>query len=147
MPIHVTGNPRGDLLRHEMRSIYEEDIKDLLSTYSDFILVNTNFNHVNAFSPDLNLFRPVKRPGEEPKFGRAAKGMSREYAEGLRDHKQAIFENFQQLMPALEKAFPRSAIIVRPHPTENQEIYRTAAAPLGWRRMFWGWLPFLIGPQ
>ena len=128
MPIHVTGNPRGDLLRHEMRSIYEEDIKDLLSTYSDFILVNTNFNHVNAFSPDLNLFRPVKRPGEEPKFGRAAKGMSREYAEGLRDHKQAIFENFQQLMPALEKAFPRSAIIVRPHPTENQEIYRTVAS-------------------
>jgi surface carbohydrate biosynthesis protein len=128
MPIHLTGNPRGDLLRDEMRGIYEGVVKELRSTCGDFILVNTNFNHVNAFSPDLNLFRPAKQPGEEPKFGRAAKGMSREYAEGLRDHKQAIFENFQQLMPALEKAFPRSAIIVRPHPTENQEIYRTAAS-------------------
>jgi len=127
-PIHVTGNPRGDLLRHEMRDIYEEDVKQLRSTYGDFILLNTNFNHVNAFSPDLNLFRPAKKPGEEPKFGRAAKGMSREYAEGLRDHKQTIFENFQQLIPALEKAFPKSAIIVRPHPTENQEIYRTVAS-------------------
>jgi surface carbohydrate biosynthesis protein len=127
-PIHVTGNPRGDLLRHEMRDIYQGDVKKLRSKYGDFILVNTNFNHVNAFSPDLNLFRPVRKPGEEPKFGRAAKGMSREYAEGLRDHKQAIFENFQQLIPALEKAFPQSAIIVRPHPTENQEIYRTVAS-------------------
>ncbi|NIQ90509.1 MAG: hypothetical protein GWN86_13045 [Desulfobacterales bacterium] len=127
-PIHVTGNPRGDLLRHEMRDIYQGDVKKLRSKYGDFILVNTNFNHVNAFSPDLNLFRPVRKPGEEPKFGRAAKGMSREYAEGLRDHKQAIFENFQQLIPALEKAFPQSAIIVRPHPTENQEIYRNIAS-------------------
>jgi len=127
-PIHVTGNPRGDLLRHEMRDIYEGDVKHLRSIYGNFILVNTNFNHVNAFSPDLNLFRPVKKPGEEPKFGRSAKGMSREYAEGLRDHKQAVFQSFQQLIPTLEKAFPGSAIILRPHPTENQEIYRNIAS-------------------
>jgi surface carbohydrate biosynthesis protein len=128
VPIHLTGNPRGDLLRSEMRGFYEKDAGELRRAYGDFILINTNFNHVNAFSPDLNLFRPAKKPGEEPKFGRAAKGMSRKYAEGLRDHKQAIFESFQQLIPALEKAFPDSTIIVRPHPTENQEIYRNIAS-------------------
>ena len=128
MPIHVTGNPRGDLLRSDLRGFYEKDAEELRRTYGHFILINTNFNHVNAFSPELNLFRPDSNPGEAPKFGRAAKGMSREYAEGLRDHKQAIFENFQQLIPALEKAFPRSVIIVRPHPTENQEIYNNIAA-------------------
>jgi len=128
IPIHVTGNPRGDLLRSEMHGIYEADVKQLRSTHGDFILVNTNFNHVNAFSPDLNLFRPAKKPGEEPRFGRAAKGMSWEYAEGLRSHKQAIFANFQQLIPTLERAFPEFAIIVRPHPTEHQEIYHNIAA-------------------
>jgi len=128
IPIHLTGNPRGDLLRSEMRGIYEEDVKDLLSAYGDFILINTNFNHVNAFSPELNLFRPDSRPGEVPKFGRAAKGMSRKYAEGLWDHKQAIFKNFQQLIPVLEKALPRYTIVVRPHPTENQQIYKNIAA-------------------
>jgi surface carbohydrate biosynthesis protein len=127
MPIHVTGNPRGDLLRPQLRALFEKDAEELRKTYGDFILVNTNFNHVNAFSPDLNLFRPAKKPGEEPKFGRAARGMSRDYAEGLRDHKQDIFDNFQQLIPALEKAFPQFTIIVRPHPTENQEIYRNVA--------------------
>jgi surface carbohydrate biosynthesis protein len=129
--IHVTGNPRGDLLRPEIRGFYKKDAEALRRAYGDFILINTNFNHVNAFSPDLNLFQPAKKPGEEPKFGRAAKGMTREYAEGLRDHKQAIFEYFQQLIPALEKAFPDSSIVVRPHPTEYQEVYRNIASQCG----------------
>jgi len=128
VPIHVTGNPRGDLLRSEMRGFYEKDAEELRRAYGHFILINTNFNHVNAFSPDLNLFRPAKKPGEEPKFGRAAKGMSRDYAEGLRDHKQAVFEDFQRLIPALEKAFPEHTIVVRPHPTENQDPYHKIAA-------------------
>jgi surface carbohydrate biosynthesis protein len=128
IPIHLTGNPRADMLRPEMRSFFAEDVEDILNSSGNFILVNTNFNHVNAFSPDMNLFKPVKKPGETPTFGRGARGMSREFAEGLRDHKQAIFESFQQLIPALERSFPEYTIIVRPHPTENHEIYRNIAA-------------------
>jgi surface carbohydrate biosynthesis protein len=128
LPIHVTGNPRGDLLRPKMRALFEGDAEELRKTYGDFILVNTNFNHVNAFSRDLNLFRPVTKPGQEPSFGRAARGMSRDYAEGLRDHKQDIFEEFQKLIPNLEKAFPDYNIVVRPHPTENPHIYQHIAA-------------------
>jgi surface carbohydrate biosynthesis protein len=126
--IHVTGNPRNDLLRPEIRPYYHKTMGELLESYGDFILINTNFNHVNAFYPGLNLFLPPDKPGKPPEYGRAAKGMTREYAEGLRDHKQAIFEKFQQLIPAVEKAFPKYSIVVRPHPTENQEIYRQIAA-------------------
>jgi len=128
IPIHLTGNPRTDMLRSEMRPFFAEDVEKIRKSYGDFILVNTNFNHVNAFSPDMNLFKPVKSPGEISKFGRGARGMSREFAEGLRDHKQDIFESFQQLIPALEGSFPEQTIIVRPHPTESQEIYRNIAA-------------------
>jgi surface carbohydrate biosynthesis protein len=125
--IHVTGNPRNDLLRPEIRPYYEETVGELRKKYGDFILINTNFNHVNAFYPGLNLFVPNEKPRGEPRPGRAAKGMSREYAEGLRDHKQAIFEKFQQIIPAVENAFPEHNIVVRPHPTENQEIYHQIA--------------------
>ena len=125
--IHVTGNPRNDLLRPEIRHYYDNIVEELEERYGDFILINTNFNHVNAFYPGLNLFQPVKKEGEEKMFGRAAKGMSRKYAEGLRDLKQAIFEKFKQLIPALEQTFPDHNIVVRPHPTENQEIYRNIA--------------------
>ena len=128
LPIHVTGNPRGDLLRKEMRSFYEPEVNEIRKNYGDFILVNTNFNHVNAFYAYMNLFQATDKIDEPPKFGLAATGMTREYAEGLRDYKQALFEDFKQLIPSLEKAFPDYAIVVRPHPTENQEVYQKIAS-------------------
>ncbi|MBW1980801.1 MAG: hypothetical protein JRJ12_06230 [Deltaproteobacteria bacterium] len=126
--IHVTGNPRGDLLRPEMRPFFEQEVAKLRGKYGDFILINTNFNHVNSFSPVQNLFQPTKKAGEKPRFGRAARGMTREYAEGLRDHKQAIFAAFQRLIPWLAKTFPDYNVVVRPHPTENPGIYQQIAS-------------------
>jgi surface carbohydrate biosynthesis protein len=128
IPIHVTGNPRSDMLRRELHAYYDAEMDGIRKNYGDFILVNTNFNHVNAFGPDMNLFKPVKRPGQRPRFGRAARGMSREYAEGLRDQKQAVFADFQRMIPELEKNFPDYTIVVRPHPTESHKTYRQIAA-------------------
>jgi surface carbohydrate biosynthesis protein len=123
IPIHITGNPRNDLLRSEIRPFYKNEVQNIREKFGNFILINTNFNHVNAFSPIRRLFQPVKRPGEEAKFGRAARGMTREYAEGLRDHKQSIFQHFQNMIPALEEAFPDYKIVVRPHQVESQDVY------------------------
>ena len=128
IPIHITGNPRVDLLRPDMQAYYSAEADQIRKKFGDFILINTNFNHVNAFFPAQNLFQPVKKAGEQAQFGQAARGMSREYAEGFRDHKQAVFEDFQQLIPELEAAFPEHTIVVRPHPTENQDIYHEIAA-------------------
>jgi surface carbohydrate biosynthesis protein len=128
LPIHGTGNPRTDMLRPEMHPFYEDDVQALRRKYGEFILVNTNFNHVNAFGPDLNLFQPIRSPGEQARFGRAARGMSREYAEGLWNHKQALFKDFQQLIPKLDGAFPDTNIVIRPHPTERQDVYNDIAS-------------------
>ena len=128
LPIHNTGNPRSDMLRPEMHAFYEEEVQALRSKYGDFVLVNTNFNHVNAFGPDMNLFKPANKPGQIPKFGRAARGMSREYAQGLWDHKHAVFKTFQQFIPKLDAAFPDLNIIIRPHPTERHDVYNDIAA-------------------
>ncbi len=126
-PIHSTGNPRGDLLRPELRNFYQEEAEQIFRRYGKFILVNTNFNHINAFGPDLNLFQPAKKTGEKPKFGRAARGMSRQYAEGLRDHKTHVFNDFKRLIPELEKAFPQYTVVIRPHPTEKHDDYQSLA--------------------
>jgi len=133
LPIHLTGNPRGDLLRPEMQPFFAEEAESRRREHGDFLLVNTNFSFVNAFYPDQGLFQPVKEPGEEPRYGRAAVGMERRFAEGLRDHKQAVFQSFQQLIPRLEQAFPELTIIVRPHPVENPAVYHQLAA--GCRRV------------
>jgi surface carbohydrate biosynthesis protein len=128
IPIYITGNPRNDMLRPEMHGFFKDEVEKLRNTYGDFILINSNFNHINAFYPVQSLFLPVTRPGEVPKFGRAARGMTREFAEGFRDHKLAIFREFKRLIPDLEKAFPDYNIVVRPHPTEKHEIYHKIAA-------------------
>ncbi len=127
IPIHITGNPRVDLLRPDMQGYYKPEADNIRKTFGNFILINTNFNHVNAFYPTQNLFRPVKEPGATAEFGQAARGMTREYAEGFRDHKQAIFKDFQEMIPELEQAFPGYPIVVRPHPTENQDVYKDIA--------------------
>ena len=128
LPIHITGNPRGDMLRPQLHPYFDMEAETLCKKYGNFILINTNFGNVNAFVPSLNLFMPVKRSGDTPKFARGAVGMSREYAEGLRNFKLAVFEDIKRLIPALEKAFPEYGIVVRPHPTENPDVYQNIAA-------------------
>jgi len=128
LSIHSIGNPRTDMLRPEMHSFYSDEVKALRQKYNDFILINTNFNHVNAFGADMNLFQPPTNPDEIPKFGRAAKGMTRAYAQGLWDHKHAVFKDFQELIPKLSNAFPDVNIVIRPHPTERHDAYNEIAA-------------------
>jgi len=111
-----------------MHGFFKDEVEKLRNTYGDFILINSNFNHINAFYPVQSLFLPLKNPGQQPRFGRAARGMTREFAEGFRDHKLAIFEDFKGLIPSLERAFPDYTIVVRPHPTEKHEVYHEIAA-------------------
>jgi len=127
IPIHNTGNPRNDMLRPEMHPFYEDEVQALRQQYGNFLLVNTNFNHVNAFGPDMNLLQPVNTPDGVAKFGRAARGMSRDYAQGLWDHKHAVFKSFQRLIPKLDQAFPDLNIVIRPHPTERHDVYKEIA--------------------
>ncbi len=126
-PIHISGNPRGDMLRTDMRPYFDKEVEQLRRNYGDFILVNTNFPDVNAFVPGLNLFLPSDGSGAEPRFGQSGLGMSRQFAESLRDHKQAIFGDFKRLIPWLEQVFPNSTIVVRPHPSENDRVYYALA--------------------
>lgn len=126
LPIHITGNPRSDLLRPGLLPFYQEEADQIRREHGNFILMNTNFNHVNAFYGAQNLFVPVPE-GESPKFGKAGVGMTLEFATALRDQKQAVFEAFQDLIPALDQAFPDHNIVVRPHPTEGQDVYTEIA--------------------
>jgi len=128
MPIHITGNPRGDILRPEMRPYFDREVERLRKLHGDFILINTNFTDVNPFIPSIGLFLPGEDGGKGSRRGQAGIGMSTEFAEGLWDHKKAILEDFKKLIPALERSFPGMTIIVRPHPSESFSIYNDIAA-------------------
>ena len=126
-PIHIVGNPRGDMLRTELRGYFDDQVEMLKKQYGDFILVNTNFLDVNPFIPGLGLFVSETKEGETPQLGQAGKGMTLEFATGLRDHKLEILDNFLQMIQPLHLAFPDHTIVVRPHPSENHDIYNELA--------------------
>ncbi len=115
IPIHVTGNPRGDLLRPEIHGYFAEESKGLRKAYGDFILINTNFSNVNALYPSQNLFLPPVRLDDDPKFGLAAVGMSRKFAEGLRETiNRQFLRTSSDLFPPLKRRFPTTLLLFDP---------------------------------
>lgn len=124
-PIHVTGNPRLDLLRPEMRSYFMNDTKERRRIYGDFFLINTNFSMVNS---NRSLFTSQVGAGHERLLGPAAAGMTWEFAERLERHKLDVFQRFQDMIPKLARAFPKINIVIRPHPSENPLIYHRISA-------------------
>ncbi len=125
-PVHVTGNPRIDLLRSEVRGYFAPEVAELKQRYGDFILVNTNFSFVNNFVPALNL---IERDAQgQPHVSRTGRGMGVEFASGMAAHQQAIYDHFRALMPKLAGWFPDQRIVLRPHPSENHDVWRQILA-------------------
>ena len=110
-PIHLTGNPRIDLLRPELRSFYQQKADELKARYGDFILINTNFSKVNHFFSHLS---ELKKPAMELEAGG-----EETFDAGKGRLKQVLFEHFQDMLPTLCQALPDHEIVVRPHPAES----------------------------
>jgi surface carbohydrate biosynthesis protein len=119
-PIHITGNPRIDLLRQELREYYHREVDDIRNRYGDFVMISTNFGLVNHFFPKLGA---LKRAVETEDAGGA-----NPYDVGKGRHKLTLFNSFLELLPALCEALSDYTIVLRPHPSENNQPYRTIAA-------------------
>jgi len=123
VPVHITGNPRMDMLRPELAGFFDADVRALRERYGRFILVNTNFPFVNPFVPELALLQG-DADGSGVHVGRTGRGMSLEFARGYAAHIETICGHFQRLIPKLGDWFPDHTIIVRPHPSENHDTWR-----------------------
>lgn len=126
-PIHITGNPRIDLIRPDVRAYFDAEVADIRHRFGEFVLINTNFGYVNAFASSLNLMQEAKTPGVAPVEGKNTLGMTSDFARGLAAHKQALFQHFRRLVPALATALPDHTIVLRPHPAESHESWKEAA--------------------
>ncbi len=118
-PIHLTGNPRIDLLRPELREYYRPQVDALHERYGDFVLVNTNFGLVNHFYDKLGTLKKAveakKKSDVDP------------YDVGKGKHKLSMFKAFQEMLPRLCAAVPGCKVILRPQPAENHAPYLAIA--------------------
>lgn len=124
--VHVTGNPRADLLRADVREYFREQADRLNDRYGDFILVNTNFSFVNPFVKKLALVQGADGGGT--RVSRTGSGMSDAFAAGMAAHQQAIFDHFRDLVARLGQWFPERQIVLRPHPSEDHDVWRAIVA-------------------
>jgi len=119
-PIHITGNPRVDLMRPELREYYRPEADALRERYGDFLLVNTNFGQINHYFSTLGEMKA------------AAEGRGPDAANPFDVErgrlKIQLFDAFRSLLPVLCNAFPEVKIVLRPHPSENHAPWQAIAA-------------------
>lgn len=109
--IHVTGNPRFDLLHPNRRFIYKERAKTLIEKYGQFILINGNFSSANPWSEKLiNSSEEVYDPSSSSRIS----------------YNNRIFHLFIEVIYHLQTEFPETHIVIRPHPSEENETYEAA---------------------
>lgn len=118
-PIHLTGNPRIDLMRPELREYYRPHVDSLHERYGDFVLVNTNFGLVNHFYAHMAY---LKKAAEAK-----SPTVADPYDVGKGRHKLALFQSFQEMLPSLCAAVADRTVILRPHPSENQAVWHSIA--------------------
>lgn len=115
VPVYITGNPRADLLSPIFQEFFDSDCHEIKKKYGNFILFNSNFGSVNAFSP---LHKKMPIPGEKAILTRTNK---KNYIADLAIYKNILFKNFLEVIPFIAKNMPHQSIVVRPHPAESHE--------------------------
>lgn len=113
-PIVITGNPRVDLLRPELRGYWSDAARQLRDRFGELVLINSNFGTVNFFYPRLSRFSTERESSADSGPGT------------LIAHRRGLFRHFLEMVPALARAFPQQRFVLRPHPAENAEIWRRA---------------------
>lgn len=121
-PIHVTGNPRIDLLRPELSPYFAQEAKALRGRYGQFVLINTNFSRINHYLPGESRHRKALDEGIDAHNPDVV---------GLARHKQLLFEGFKAMVPALARSLPEFTIVLRPHPSESDEVWKRCASGCG----------------
>ncbi len=119
LPIRITGNPRIDLLRRELRGYFDSQVDKILDRFGPFVLVNTNFGLVNHIISNLGDGKSLPAGTSE--------GVEVEFLARLRVHRVELFRLFREMIPALSEALPDHAIVVRPHPVERVGPWEEAA--------------------
>ncbi len=121
--VHITGNPRMDLLRREFRTVFETEVNEIKEKFGSFVLINTNFSFVNSYVSNLNLLIGGDR-GAASVVSRTGEGMSTEFARGMFTHQERIARSFVSLISKIGSEKRDIKFILRPHPSENHSFWR-----------------------
>ena len=116
-PIHIVGNPRIDILRPELRNYFQPEVESITAKYGSYILINTNFGQVNHFISSVGK-------GEAQRDKTQDNQNNKQFMSKRFQHKSALLDHFKEMILSLASTFPKTNIIVRPHPSENLKFWK-----------------------
>ncbi len=119
-PVYLTGNPRRDMSRPEIRNYFGDEAEALRQKHGRFILINSNFGKLNHFTR-----AEVVLPGQADPALRGRPGSAKFDKKG--ELKYELYQHFLKLVPKLAARFRDHKIIIRPHPSESHDSWREAA--------------------
>ena len=96
----IIGIPKFELLKKPLNKIFTEKSNEFKKKYGNYILITSRFGNVN-----YNQRKKIKQPISI-------------YGNYFLDSKK-IFEKFKLIPNIINKIYPQSKIIIRPHPSEN----------------------------
>jgi len=111
-----SGNPRFDLLRPEFRGIFETPAKELRQKYGKIILINTSFWLFNSGGQDVE-----GRIDSLKESGQIKDASQEDHWRRMATLQGKIFERILNLLPKLSEKFKDYTIIIRPHPSEDND--------------------------
>lgn len=123
--VHVTGNPRFDMLRPELRSVFKPAADALRQRYGPYVLINSNFSRYNHFMGYDFWIEALKQRGTITNEEQLA------FYHRWREFLGRVFHGFLEALPALSSAFPDHTLIVRPHPSEDHGVWLRETAAFG----------------
>ncbi|MAZ79983.1 MAG: hypothetical protein CMD72_04480 [Gammaproteobacteria bacterium] len=113
MPI---GNTRVDLLSKKNKQIFDSEVHSLIKEHGEFILINGNFGSANHTSGIEYFLEELKSRGW------VSSADKEEYQMTRIDFQRKIFKKMMDLSIAIAKNGHK--VIVRPHPSENIEVWK-----------------------
>jgi surface carbohydrate biosynthesis protein len=116
------GNPRVDLLRKDMRNIFDEEVKNIKKKYGQFILITTSFGAVNHFNKEIDYLNEMKN--KKTLTNHKAEANFLRY---FKIKKKTLYA-FIDAIKYLANKYQNQTFIIRPHPSESEEIYNKLAA-------------------
>lgn len=125
--IKITGNPRADLLGERFSGPIHAQATELRKTWGDFVLFNSNFGAINPRNGDAVSFLEIsERMGAINSHDQADVDYHLSRLKWERTNLAAMLDVLGRLVA---QGFPWP-IILRPHPAENIEMWRSGLADL-----------------
>ncbi len=128
--LKVVGSPGIDLLREKYRPLFKDHADRLAREWGPFVLINTNFSPGNRHQDDTADIVAQREHSSIKNVGRPLTEEERQTILESIEYKRALFKEYVVMLRAMSKAFPSLTFILRPHPSEDHDQWRTMLAGL-----------------